>query len=228
MNALLAAAAAFFLLHMVPATPLRGRLVALAGEGLYTGAFSVLSFAAIWWLATAFGATTPGQDYWTVPPWWMWLKAGLILFAFILIVAGVLSPNPSATGAANILENSNAAGGILAITRHPVMWGIAIWAIAHMVSQATARGFVFFGAFAATALIGSWLQQRRKRATLPAWAEFEAKTSFVPFAAILDGRAKLSLKAIGWVRIAIAVLIWALVLHFHFQLFGRQPLPIYT
>ena len=228
MNALLAAAAAFFLLHMMPATPLRGRLIALAGEGPYLGAFTVLAIATIWWLATTFGAAPPGQDYWTVPPWWLWLEAGLILFALILAVTGMLTPNPSSLGAAKVLENPNAADGIFAITRHPMMWGIAIWAIAHTISQATVRGFVFFGTFAATALIGSWLQQRRKRATLPAWAEFEAKTSFVPFAAILDGRAKLSLKAIGWVRIAIAVLVWALLLHFHVLLFGRQPLPIYS
>ncbi len=46
------------------------------------------------------------------------------------------------------------------------MWGIAIWAVAHMVSQPSLRGFVFFGGFAATALIGSYVQQRRKRAQL--------------------------------------------------------------
>ena len=37
MNALLAASAAFFLLHMLPATPLRPRLIALAGEWIDHG-----------------------------------------------------------------------------------------------------------------------------------------------------------------------------------------------
>lgn len=228
MNALLAAASVFFLLHMVPATPLRGRLVALAGEGPYLGAFSVLSLIAIWWLAETFGAASPGQDFWTLPPWWLWLNAALVLFALILAVAGLFSPNPSSTGAAKLLENRDAAEGIFAITRHPVMWGIAIWAIAHMISEATLRGFAFFGAFAATALIGSWLQQKRKRASVPGWAAFEAKTSFVPFAAILEGRAKFSFRAIGWWRIAIAILVWAVILHFHARLFGAQPLPLYS
>ncbi len=228
MNALLAAALAFFALHLLPATPLRGRLIALAGEGPYLGAFSVLSLISIWWLATAFAGTPAGHDFWTVPPWWLWLKAALILFAFILSVGGMLSRNPSAVGAGNLLKSRDAARGIFAITRHPVMWGIAIWAGAHMISLATLRGFEFFGAFAATALIGSWLQQKRKRATVPGWSAFEAGTSFVPFAAILEGRASLSLKDTGWWQIAIAIMLWALILHFHLRLFGAQPLPLYT
>ncbi|MGO8953475.1 MAG: NnrU family protein [Rhodomicrobium sp.] len=228
MKTLFAAASAFFVLHMLPSTPLRGRLIASAGEGPYLGAFSVLSLISVWWLAASFEAAPYGGKLWLVPAWWLWFKAALILFALILVAGGVLSPNPSSPGAAKLLDKSNVAEGIFAITRHPVMWGIAIWAIAHAIGQATVRGFEFFGAFAATALIGSWLQQMRKRAAFPSWAAFEAKTSFFPFAAILEGRAKLSLAAIGWWRIAIAVIVWATILHFHYRLFGAQPLPIHT
>ena len=95
-----------------------------------------------------------------------------------------------------------------------------------MISQATWRGFTFFGAVAATALIGSWLQQSRKHDTLPGWAAFEAKTSYFPFVAILQGRARFSLGAIGWRRIAIAVVHGPPFSHFHSWLFGAHPLPI--
>jgi uncharacterized membrane protein len=95
-----------------------------------------------------------------------------------------------------------------------------------MISQATWRGFAFFGAFAATALIGSWLQQNRKRNTVSGWSAFEEKTSFFPFAAILQGRAKLSLRAIGWKPIVIALIAWAAILHFHFWLFSVKPLSL--
>src|SRR5262249_16836772 len=156
-----------------------------------------------------FNAAPYGSKLWLVPDWWLWLNAVLILFALILAICGVLTPNPSSPGAEKLLTNVDAAGsGIFAMTRHPVMWGAAIWAIAHAISLATVRGILFFGAFAATALIGSWLQQRRKRADIPAWAAFEAKTSFFPFAAMLERRAQLSLHAIGWRRIAVAVLAW--------------------
>ena len=106
------------------------------------------------------------------------------------------------------------------------MWGGAIWAVTPMISQATWRGFAFFGAFAPTALIGSWLQQNRKRDSVPDWGVFEAQTSFFPFVAVLQGRATFSLRAIGWWRIAIAVVAWAAVLHIHSWLFGAHPLPI--
>ncbi len=228
MNALLIAASAFFLLHLLPATPFRGRLVAVTGEGLYIAAFSLLSLITLWWLAWQFEAVPYGEKFWSVPAWWLWLKAALMLLAFIFAVGGVLTPNPSSPGAGKLLATRDAASGIFAVTRHPVMWGAAIWAIAHMISLATVRGFLFFGAFAATALIGSGLQQRRKARSIPDWGAYVAKTSFFPFAAIFEGRATFSLKAIGWWRIAIAVIVWAAILHFHYRLFGAQPLPLHS
>lgn len=224
MNALIAASSAFFLLHMLPGTPFRARFIALAGGQVYQAVFSLASLAAIWWIVSSFNAAPYGDKLWVAPAAWQWLKAALVLFAYILIVAGFATPNPYTPGAP-IPENGLAGEGIFAITRHPVMWGIAIWAIAHTISQPNARGFAFFAGFAATALIGSWLQQKRKRAELPGWAAFEAKTSFWPFAAILQGRASLSLKAIGWWKIAVAAGLWALILYFHFSWFGAQPLP---
>jgi uncharacterized membrane protein len=224
---LLLAASAFFLIHLVPSLPLRKRAIAIAGRGAYMGGFAILSLAALAWMINQFNGTPYGSKLWLVPDWWLWVNAILILSGLILAICGVLAPNPSSPGAEKLLTNMNtASGGIFAITRHPVMWGAANWAIAHVISLATVRGLLFFGAFAATALIGSWLQERRKRADIPAWAPFEAKTSFFPFAAIFEGRAKLSLHAIGWLRIAIAVLVWAAILYFHAWLFGVQPLPV--
>lgn len=228
MGALVAAAAWFFVLHMLPSTPLRPRSVAIVGEGGYLAVFSILSAVAVWWLWTRFNVAPYGDKLWDVPVWWPWLKAVLILFSFILIFGGLLTPNPSLPGSAKLLENTNAAAGIFAITRHPVMWGVAIWAVSHLISQATWRGLAFFGSLAATALIGSWLQQICKRAAIPAWSAFEAKTSFFPFVAILQGRARFSVSAIGWWRIGIAVVAWALILHFHSWIFGVQPLPVHV
>ena len=144
MNTLLAASAAFFLLHMLPATPLRPRLIALLASRSMPAIFSIASAAAIWWMVSSFNAAPYGDKLWVAPAAWLWLKAALVLFAFILIVGGLATPNPSAPGGDKVLEKGNAAAGIFAITRHPLMWGIAIWAIAHMISQAnSARLRVF-------------------------------------------------------------------------------------
>jgi uncharacterized membrane protein len=144
----------------------------------------------------------------------------------VLAVAGISSPNPTLPNAGTLLERPSVASGIFAVTRHPMMWGFALWGIAHFISEPDWRGFWFFGIFAITALGGVYLQERRKARTFgPSWGRFKAKTSFVPFVALAQGRASLRLAEIGWWRIALGVLLWALVLHFHLRWFGAPPLP---
>jgi len=125
-----------------------------------------------------------------------------------------------------LLEHPNIGQGVFAITRHPGMWAFAIWATAHLISQPNWRGFWFFGLFALTALGGAYLQEKRKARELgEGWARFESKTSFIPFVALAQGRARLSLHQIGLWRLGVAALIWAMILHLHVWLFGASPLP---
>lgn len=226
MLALTIAASWFFLLHLLPSTPIRPRAVSILGESAYSAIFSILSLLALYWLVREFNAAPYDEKLWVAPDWWRWIQAALILFAFILVFGGVLTPNPSSPIGADALKDPSLSRTVFAITRHPLMWGIAIWAITHIISQATWRGFAFFGSIAATALIGSWLQQKRKRGTVPGWAAFEARTSFFPFVAMMQGRTALDLKAFGWWKIAIAVVAWAAILHLHSWLFGFHPLPL--
>jgi uncharacterized membrane protein len=224
---LAAAAGLFVALHLLPSTPLRGALMGRLGQAGYLILFSLLSIVSLAWLVLAFEATPYGEKLWAMPPGWLWLKAALVLFALILITGGYLTPNPSLPGAGRFLARPNAAQGVFAITRHPLMWGIAIWAFAHLLTEGTLRAALFFGALVLVALPGAWLQERRKRKELGAgWADFEARTSFLPFAALLSGRTRLSMKEFGWWRLAIAIAGFAVILHFHAALFGAQPLPV--
>ncbi len=215
----------FLAIHLVPATPLRSAVVGAIGEGPYMGLFVLLSFATIIWWIWAFEHTAFDPPLWNVLDWWPWIQALLVLFALILAVGGVASPNPSTPHAGALLERPDIGHGIFAITRHPLMWGFGMWAIAHLVAEPNWRGFWFFGVFAIVAIGGAWLQDRRKAATLAGWQHFAAETSFVPFVAALRGRAKLSLKEIGWWRIAVAVVLWAVLFYLHPWLFGVSPLP---
>jgi uncharacterized membrane protein len=217
---------AFLAIHLVPATPLRRAAVAAIGEGPYTGVFSALSLVLIFLWVRAFNATAYDPALWTYPGWWPWAKAAILLLAAILAVAGLSSPNPTLPNKGQLLERPDVGAGVFAITRHPLMWAFGLWGIAHFVSQPNWRGFWFFGLFAVTALWGAAVQERRKAAQYGAsWDRFAAKTSFVPFLAILQGRARLSLAEIGWWRIGLGVLLWALLLHLHTWLFRVPPLP---
>lgn len=226
MEMLILAGLVFLAIHSVPATPLRQKAVSVVGENVYLGVFSLLSLASIWWWVQAFNSADYGAALWRYPDWWPWLKAVVLLLAFILAVGGLASPNPILPQSGKLLERSDVGQGVFAITRHPLMWGLGLWGIAHLISQPNWRGFWFFGLFAIAAIGGSFLQERRKAGTYGAsWDRFAAKTSFIPFLAVLQGRAKLSLSEIGWWRIGVAVLIWALLLHLHLWLFGAPPLP---
>jgi uncharacterized membrane protein len=218
----------FVAIHAIPATPLRAGTVSAIGEGPYMGAFALLSLITLIWWVWAFEHTSYDTPLWTYPLWWPRLKALIMLFAFILVVAGIASPNPSSLRekSGKLLESPDVGRGIFAITRHPALWGFGIWGIAHLISQPNWRGFWFFGLFALTAIGGAWLQDGRKARTYGAgWERFAARTSFVPFVALTQGRARLSVSEIGWWRIGLAVILWAVILRLHVYLFGVPPMP---
>ena len=51
---------------------------------------------------------------------------------------------------------------MFAITRHPMMWSFAIWAVVHLMVVATPKALVFDGAIMLLALGGSAGQDRKK------------------------------------------------------------------
>jgi uncharacterized membrane protein len=144
--------------------------------------------------------------------------------ALLLVVAGITTRNPTAVGQERWLHESEPARGILRVTRHPVMWGIALWAAAHVLARGDVAAAVFFGAFLVLALTGTVLIDRRKRAARgAAWLRFSAVTSNLPYAAIARGRNRFSGREIGWVSPAIALGGYALLLWAHPLLFGARP-----
>jgi uncharacterized membrane protein len=105
-----------------------------------------------------------------------------------------------------------------------MMWGIALWAAAHMLARGDAASVVFFGAFLVLALTGTVLIDRRKQAAMGEdWQHFAAVTSNLPFAAVASGRNRFSSSEIGWSGPAIAIVAYALLLWLHPMLFGARP-----
>ena len=220
------AAIAFVGFHLVPSSPVRGWIVRRFGEAVYLIGFSAISLLTIIWLVIAFYDAPRGAALWYPGPAWVWVQAIVMLFALTLVTGGLGVPNPSSIGQGGAVERTDIAKGIFAVTRHPVMWGAGIWGIMHLVAQPDMRGALFFGAIVVVALYGSWRQEQRKaREWGEAWARWRGKTSFVPFAAILAGRNRLNLRAIGYHLLVAAVLLWLGVLHGHSWLFGVNVLP---
>ena len=231
MTSLLAAATFFLLLHLlVSGTRLRDGLIARIGQGPYMGAFVLASFAGLGWLGFAFaqarGEPWNAGAYWSMTPATQTVQLGLQLLAMLFIVPGLMTPNPTSVRQEGALERPDVVKGMLRITRHPFLWGVAIWAAGHLTVNGDRAGIVLFGSMLFLALFGTAsIDAKRKRALGASWDGFAAQTSNVPFAAILAGRQRLKLGEIGLLRLLAAVAIWAALAWGHPYLFGDPALP---
>lgn len=227
---LIAAATFFVLIHLLVAgTRLRDAITGRIGEGVYMGLFSLASIAGLAWLIVAFGQARGeawNLSYWPLTPATRHIQIGLQLLAMLLIVPGLTTPNPTSVRQEGALDRPDVVKGMLRITRHPFLWGVAVWAAGHLLVNGERASIVLFGSLLALALFGTAsIDAKRKRALGDKWDAFAGQTSNVPFGAILSGRQKLSLGEIGWWRIVLAVAVWAALLWGHPYLFGVAALP---
>jgi uncharacterized membrane protein len=228
MSMLIAAAAVFLGIHLLIAgTRVRDWVTGTIGEGLYLGLFSLASLAAIAWLVMAFnaaGASAENQMLYT--PWIgvRHLAIPVVAVAFLLAVPGLLMPNPTSfrqEGAA-----ARPATGILRVTRHPFLWGVAIWAAFHVAANGDEAAVVFFGTFFLLSVFGTFsIDAKRRRKMGADWDGFASRTSNVPFGAIIRGRNSLRLgELLDW-RLLIAAVAFLGILFSHAHLFGVSPFP---
>lgn len=218
-------AAVFFVgIHVfVSGTSLRAAIVARTGEVVYQTAFSAVSLLGLVWLAWAYAATE-SAELWGQPGWIRPVACVLILLAFLFVVIGIATPSPTAVGGEAALRQGVTAKGILRITRHPFLWGVALWAATHLLASANLASLIFFGALLLLALVGPpSIDAKRARMFGEQWTPFAESTSSVPFLAIAQGRNRLSLAEIGWWRVAMALVLYAVFLGAHGWLFGVSP-----
>jgi uncharacterized membrane protein len=221
------AACLFFLgIHVViSGSPLRGVIAGRLGERAYLGLFSLLSIAGLVWLIRAY-ARADRVWLWGAPPALRWAAPGLVLIAFVFVVIGLTTPSPTVVGSEAQLDVAEPARGILRITRHPFLWGVALWAATHLALNGDVASLALFGTLLVLALIGPLLIDAKRRRVFGAkWERFAAVTSSVPFAAIVAGRNTLRVEEIGAWRIIAAIATWAAMLVAHPWLFGVPALP---
>jgi uncharacterized membrane protein len=214
------ATAAFLVTHFVASTPLRAGLAGSIGERAYLGIYSLFAFATLGWMIYAYGAA-PADALW---PGLRLVPAAVMPFAFILIACALLQKNPTAVGQSRFLAQEDAARGILRVTRHPMMWGIMLWAGAHVLARGDLKSVVFFGGFLLLAALGTrFIDARRARERIEEWKRFALLTSNIPFLAIAQGRNVFRIGEIGAGRIAAGLVAYAIFLFAHPWLFGARP-----
>ena len=217
MTLLILAALLWVFVHIgISGTRLRDAVVARLGEGPFTIAFSVVSVVLILLMVFAW-RNAETTVLWAAPGWLRWTLALVMLPAFVLFMASHRR-NPTAVGNKGL---GDAPRGIQRVTRHPMLWSFAIWGAVHVIGNGDTAALAFFGAFLVTALAGMpSIDAKLARRSPDAWRSFAAKTSILPFGAILAGRNRLVLSEIGWMPPVVGLILWAALLHFHRGIFG--------
>jgi len=213
MISLLLASLLFLGIHaVVSGTAMRAILISKIGLGAYLGLFSILSAGALFWFVLAYGAA-PHVPLWVDVPGLKMLAVPMILIAIVLAVLAFSTPNPTAAGGEQALGGKQSAKGIIKVTRHPFLVGVTIWSVAHILANGDLASVILFGGFLALSLIGPVQIDAKRAAKHPeTWPRFLTQTSWLPCAAILQGRTKATLGEIGWSRIGGGVALFLLIL----------------
>lgn len=225
MTSLLAAAAFFVLLHLlVSGTRVRDAITGKIGDGPYMGLFSLASVAGLAWLGLAFAGSRNADwniAYWDITPLTWKIQVALQALAFLFVVVGLTTPNPTSVKQEGTLDRPDVIKGMLRITRHPFLWGVALWAAGHLLVNGDRASIALFGSMLVLALFGTAsIDAKRKRALGDTWTAFAAQTSNIPFGAILTGRQSLKIGEIGWWRIVVAIVVYVALALAHPFLFG--------
>jgi uncharacterized membrane protein len=176
---LVAANVAFVGSHFAMSHALRAPMVKTLGEKGFSLAYTAVSFATLGWVYFAFIAAPPADLPGSGKTGW--IIATLLTWPAMVLLAGSFVGNPALPTPMAEAQTRAEPKGALRVTRHPMMWGIGLWAISHMALFWSTRTMVTALAMGILALVGARLQDAKKEALMGAgWAEWERKTSYWP------------------------------------------------
>jgi uncharacterized membrane protein len=143
MTLLIAGLLVFFGIHLVPTlVPLRRRLAAWKGEGPYQLGYSLVAAAGL--ALVVYGkAIAPYVPVYEPPLWTTHITWGLMWLAVTIFPAAYLPSN------------------LKRFVRHPFLWGVALWAVAHLLANGDLASLLLFGAFGLYALYDMCSANRR-------------------------------------------------------------------
>ncbi len=123
----------------------RADLIARIGEGPYKILYSVLSLVGLVLIGQGYGAYRRDGwiDVWYPPVWTKHLGLLLVLIAFICVVSAYVP------------------GRIKTTLKHPMLAGVKIWAVSHLLSNGDLGSILLFGSILVWAVIARIGAKRR-------------------------------------------------------------------
>jgi uncharacterized membrane protein len=210
------AAGAFVGSHFLLSHPLRQPLVRVLGDKGFLALYSVVAFVTLGAISWAYRRAPATLALWEVGDG-LWAIATVAMLIASILLLGSLVRNPALPGAGN--AGTAAAQGVFGITRHPMMWAFAIWGVCHILVYPVPKNIVVAVAIIILALVGAALQDRKKAGLDPqGWPAWQARTSYWPFAAIAQGRARFG--KFGGHALGGGVVVWLAATWAHIPLAG--------
>lgn len=165
--------------HFIMSHPLRVPMVRALGEKGFSLAYTAVSFATLGWVYFAFIAAPPADLPGSGEAGW--IIATALTWPAMVLLAGSLVGNPALPTPMAEAQARAEPKGVFRVTRHPMMWGIGLWAIAHMALFWSARTMITAAAMGILALVGAKLQDGKKAKVMgSAWAAWSSRTSYWP------------------------------------------------
>ena len=124
----------------------RSRQLARLGEGRWKVLYSLTSLAGFILLVWGYGMTRAAPDVWTPPEWTHYLALPLTAVSFVLIAA------------ANVKGTH-----IKAAVGHPMVLGVKVWALAHLLANGRPGDIVLFGSLLVWAIFNYRAARKRDR-----------------------------------------------------------------
>lgn len=119
----------------------------------------------VWMIASYFKA--PYQELWLMQSWMRHVVLAVMFFVCLLLVCGFSQPNPFSLG-------KGGAGfdpvrpGIVALTRHPALIGLAGWSFSHILPNGDVASLLFFATMGALSLYGLRSVDHKRKSQLGA------------------------------------------------------------
>ncbi len=166
----------------------RTQVIAQRGPGAWKGLYTVVSLVGFGLIIWGYGqARLTPVVLWNAPLWGRHLAGLLMLVALLLLAAAQVPGN-----------------GIKARVHHPMVLGVKVWALAHLLANNTLADVLLFGSFLVWAVLDFRSSRQRDRA---------AGTVYPPGSAARTA-----------VTVVVGVGVWALfAFGLHLWLFGVRP-----
>jgi uncharacterized membrane protein len=208
--------------HFLMSHPLRAKLIASAGANGFQILYSLVSLATFVMMTRAYRSIPDAAPFWGAGDGLWWVATVLVLIGSILFV-GSFFGNPAMAMPGADAAAKAPARGVFGITRHPMMWGFALWALSHILISPQPKLIILGAGIAFLALVGAAAQDRKKAVLMgDSWKDWSARTSYLPFGNQLSGAASWATAWPGRTPVLLGTLVWLLLTYGHgwFGIYG--------